>query len=192
MKKVLIINCHPDKKSFNHALANSYRQGLEKSNAIIDQIDLIDLDFDPVLKFGYRKRMDLEPDLLNALDKIKNADHLVWFFPVWWGGYPAILKGFIDRAFLPGITFQPVEGKPFPKKLLKGRTARIIITSDTPSWYDYLFLKRPAINQFKKTILEFCGISPVKVTFFSVIQSSTDEQRKKWLNKVYELGTRMS
>ncbi len=192
MKKVLIINGHPDKESFNHALANSYRTGLEKSDAIIDQIDLIDLDFDPILKFGYRKRMDLEPDLLNAIDRIKNADHLVWFFPVWWGGYPAILKGFIDRAFLPGITFKPVKGKPFPEKLLKGRTARVIITSDTPSWYDYLFLKRPAINQFKKTILEFCGISPVKVTFFSTLQNSTDKQRKKWLHKVYELGVRMS
>ncbi|SED14753.1 Putative NADPH-quinone reductase (modulator of drug activity B) [Tenacibaculum sp. MAR_2009_124] len=192
IKKTLIINGHPDKDSFNHALANSYKKGLEKSNAITDQINLIDLDFDPILKFGYRKRMELEPDLLNALEKIKNADHLVWVFPVWWCGYPAILKGFIDRTFLPGITFQPIKGKPFPKKLLKGKTARLIITSDTPSWYDYLFMKRPTINQFKKGVLEFCGISPVKVTFLSVIKDSSDNQRNKWLDKVFELGVHMN
>lgn len=49
-----------------------------------------ELEFNPNLKFGYRKRMELEPDLVDAIDKIKKADHNVWMFPIWWYGYSAI------------------------------------------------------------------------------------------------------
>lgn len=188
MKNILLINGHPDKESFNHALAASYKKGVLETNATIEEITIADLNFNPTLKYGYRKRTELEPDLLASLAKIKKANHIVWVFPIWWAGYPAMMKGFIDRAFLPGITFQPIEGKPFPEKLLKGKTSRLIITSDTPGWYDYLFMKRPAIRQFKKGTLEFCGIKPVKTTFLSVIKDSTTEQRNLWLNKVYTLG----
>ena len=107
---------------------------------------------------------------------------------MWWYSYPAIMKGFIDRTFLPGITFDYVEGKAFPKRLLKGKTARIIITADTPRWYDRLFMGSPALNQLKKGTLEFCGIKPVKVTYISTIKSSTEEFRSKWLRKVEQLG----
>jgi len=190
MKQILIINGHPDNQSFNYALSEAYREGASNTNAVITQINIADLDFNPNLKFGYRQRTELEPDLVNAIEKIKKADHIVWVFPMWWYGYPAIMKGFIDRTFLPGITFQPVEGQAFPDKLLKGKTARIIITSDTPNWYDYLFMKRPAINQFKKGTLEFCGISPVKVTYIAPIKNSSLEFRKKWLKKVSLLGSK--
>ena len=144
MKQILIINGHPDKESFNYALSAAYIKGVNKTDAELTQINISDLDFNPNLRFGYRKRMELEPDLVDAIDKIKKADHIVWVFPIWWGGYPALMKGFIDRTFLPGITFQPIEGKPLPKKLLKGKSARLIITSDTPKWYDFLIMKRPA------------------------------------------------
>lgn len=188
MKQILIINGHPDKESFNHALSAAYIKGVNKTDSELTQINISDLDFNPNLRFGYRKRMELEPDLVGAIDKIKKADHIVWVFPIWWGGYPALMKGFIDRTFLPGVTFQPIEGKPLPKKLLKGKSARLIITSDTPKWYDFLIMKRPAINQFKKGTLQFCGITPVKVTFISVIKGSTLNFREKWLKKISLLG----
>ncbi|WP_064966177.1 NAD(P)H-dependent oxidoreductase [Tenacibaculum ovolyticum] len=191
MKQILIINGHPDKESFNYALSAAYIKGVNKTDAELTQINISDLDFNPNLRFGYRKRMELEPDLVDAIEKIKKADHIVWVFPIWWGGYPALIKGFIDRTFLPGITFQPIEGKPLPKKLLKGKSARLIITSDTPKWYDFLIMKRPAINQFKKGTLQFCGINPVKVTFISVIKDSTLSFREKWLKKVVLLGEKM-
>ena len=190
MKQVLIINGHPDKQSFNYALSKAYLEGANRSNSILNQINITDLDFNPNLEFGYRKRTELEPDLIDSIEKIKKADHIVWVFPMWWYGYPAIMKGFIDRTFLPGITFEPIEGKSLPKKLLKGKTARIIITADTPKWYDYLFMKSPAINQFKKGTLEFCGISPVKVTYISPIKNSNNNYRKKWLEKISLLGSK--
>jgi len=101
------------------------------------------------------------------------------------------MKGFIDRTFLSGIIFETVAGKALPKQLLKGKTARIIITADTPKWYNYLFMKSPAINQFKKGTLEFCGVSPVKVTYISPIKSSMKDNREKWLEKISLLGEKL-
>ena len=74
------------------------------------------------------------------------------------------------------------------QKLLKGKSARIIVTSDTPKWYNSLFLNNPAINQLKKGTLQFCGISKVKVTYISPIRQTNNDQRKKYLNKIIELG----
>ena len=188
MKQVLIINGHPNKQSYNYALSEAYLKGASKTNSILTQINIIDLDFNPNLMFGYQKRTELEPDLLDAIEKIKKADHIVWVFPMWWYGYPALMKGFIDRTFLPGITFEPIKGKALPKKLLKGKTGRIIITADTPKWYDYLFMKSPVINQFKKGTLNFCGINPVKVTYISPIKDSNINYRERWLEKISLLG----
>ncbi|PWJ44750.1 NAD(P)H-dependent oxidoreductase [Sediminitomix flava] len=188
MKNILIINGHPDKQSYNRALAEAYQKGAEEGKANIDLINLGELDFDPILRYGYRQRVDLEPDLLDAIEKLKKADHLVWVFPMWWYSTPAILKGFIDRTFLPGITYELVEGKPLPKKLLKGKTARMIVTADSPKWYEKLFMGSPLINQFKKGTLEFCGVKPVKLTYIAPIKDSSDAFREKWLNKVKELG----
>ncbi len=192
MKKVLVINGHPDKQSYNYALSESYFENARQSDAKVDQINIADLVFNPNLQYGFRKRMELEPDLREAVRKIQHADHLVWVFPVWWYGYPSLMKGFVDRTFLPGIAYEYDEGKLFPRKLWKGKSARIIVTADTPVWYDWLIMKRPTLNQFKKGTLEFCGINPVKVTYIAPLKDSTVEFRKKWLNKVGLLGERLS
>lgn len=188
MKKILIINGHPDKESFNWALAKAYEKGAIMAEAKVEKINLIDLDFDPVLKYGYRIPHILEPDLEDAIEKLKESDHIVWFFPMWWYGTPALLKGFIDRTFLPGITFKYQKGKVFPKKLLKGKTSRMVITSDTVSWYHSLFMKKPIINQMKKGVLEFCGIKPVHATYLAPVKDSSLVQRQKWLHNVSKLG----
>lgn len=191
MKQVLIINGHPNKESYNYALSAAYVEGANKTSASVSQINISDLDFNPNLTSGDQHNSTLEPDLQDAIEKIKKADHIVWVFPMWWYGFPALMKGFIDRTFLPGITFKYEEGKAFPKKLLKGKTARIIITADTPKWYDALFMKRPAINQLKKGTLQFCGINPVKITYIAPIIGSNEAFRTKWLNKVATLGEKL-
>ena len=188
MKNVLIINGHPDKESFNWALAESYKNDATMVEAQVETSDLIDLKFDPILKYGYRIPYELEPDLQEAIQKIKKADHIVWFFPMWWYGLPALLKGFIDRTFLPNITFKYQKGKLFPEKLLKGKTSRMVITSDTVSWYHTYFMGKPVINQMKKGVLEFCGITPVRTTYLGPVKSSTVGQRKKWILLVNKLG----
>jgi len=189
MKNILIINGHPNTASYNFALAESYKNGALEAKANVETIVIADLKFNPNLAYGYQKRIDLEPDLVVAWEKIKKADHLVWIHPVWWGGLPAITKGFIDRLFLPGMAFQYRENSVWWDKLLKGKTAHIITTLDQPSWYYYLFYSKPSVNQLKKTVLEFCGVKPVKVTYVSIIKSSEEKQRKKWLHKIFQLGT---
>lgn len=187
-KKILIINGHPNKDSFNFAICKAYFDGAKKSGAEIKEITIADLQFNPNLNFGYQKRIDLEPDLIDAWEKIKWAEHLVWVHPVWWGGVPAITKGFIDRLFLPGLAFRYKKDSVWIEKLLKGKTAHIITTLDQPSWYYWLIYGRPSVNQLKKCTLEFCGIKPVKITYFGIVKNANIEQRNKWLQKVEKLG----
>lgn len=188
MKKILIINGHPDKESFNFALAQSYKKGALKSGAHIQEIHIGELNFNPNLQFGYRKRTALEPDLLDAQEKIEWAEHLVWIYPVWWGSTPAIMKGFIDRVLLPGFAFQKRENSVWWDQLLKHKSARIISTLDQPAWYYWLVYRQPSNYAMKKLTLEFCGISPVRVTTIGPIRLSKEYYRQKWLRKIEELG----
>lgn len=192
MENILIINGHPNKESLNFALAEAYQKGAVASGANVSIIHIGDLDFDPNLAFGYQKRIELEPDLVESLAKIKEADHLVWVHPVWWGGLPALMKGFIDRIFLPGIAFKYRENSVWWDKLFTGKTARIITTLDQPSWYYRLMFGRPSVNQLKKAVLEFCGVKPVKVTYVGIVKKATLAQREQWLQKVYQMGLKRS
>lgn len=188
MKKILIINGHPNTESFNNGLFEAYKKGARTTGAEIKEIVIKDLQFNPNLQFGYQKRIELEPDLLDAWEKIKWADHLVWVHPVWWGGLPAITKGFIDRLFLPGFVFQNRENSVWWDKLLTGKTGHIITTMDQPGWYYWLVFGQGSINQLKKSTLEFCGVKPVKVTRIGPIKNSTLSWREKWLEKVENMG----
>ena len=162
------------------------------SNASVEVLTLRDLNFNLSLENAYEGEIDLEEDLKAAIQKIRWCDHMVWVHPVWWSSYPALMKGFIDRAFLSGVTYQ-YEGKsPFPKKLLTGKTARIICTADTPSWYNTLFLGAPATKQLKKNTLEFCGVKPVRTNYIGPVRNSTPAFREKWLQKITNLGAHLS
>lgn len=185
-KRVLIINGHPDEKSFNFALSEEYAKGALDGGAKVEVINVKDLDFNPNLEFGYRKSMDLEPDIEKSIEKIKWANHLVFIHPVWWGSFPAILKGFIDRVFLPKVAFDYKDG--VIEKLLKYKSARIIATMDQPGWYYKSINSEPSTKQLKNTTLKFCGVSPVKVSYFGIIITSTKEKREKWLKSAFNLG----
>jgi len=188
VKKIVIINGHPNKGSLNFGFAEAYKKGALESNGEVKEITICDLKFNPNLEFGYQKRTELEPDLLQAWEKIKWADHLVWIHPVWWGGLPASMKGFIDRLFLPRFAFQYKENSMFWDKLLKGKTAHIITTLDQPHWYYWLVYGRPSVNQLKKSTLQFCGITPVKVSYFGAIKNSKETTRLKWVCEVEKFG----
>lgn len=184
MKKILIINGHPNKDSFNFGIAKAYQDGALQSGAEVKEIVIADLNFNPNLQFGYQKRMELEPDLVKAWEKIQWADHLVWIHPVWWGGLPAITKGFIDRLFLPGFAFKYRENSVWWDKLLKGKTAHIITTLDQQGLHYRFFFGRPSVNQLRKSVLEFCGVKPVNVTYIGIIKTSDIKQRKIWLEQI--------
>jgi NAD(P)H dehydrogenase (quinone) len=191
MKKILIINCHPRAGSYTDALGMAYKKGAEGNGAEIREIFIRDLKFDPNLANGYHKRTELEPDLLASWEQIQWCDHMVWVHPVWWGGLPAMTKGFLDRLFLPGFVFRYRENSVWWDKLLKGKSARIIVTMDAPSWYYWVVNGAPSINQLKKTVLGYCGVSPVKVTTIGPVRGSDDRKRAKWLGKAERLGQQL-
>lgn len=188
MKKILIINGHPDKESFNFALSEAYMKGASQANAEVKVINIRELHFNPNLQYGYRKRTELEPDLLDAQAKIKWAEHIVWIYPVWWSSVPAIMKGFLDRVLLPGFAFKKRDNSLFSDKHLSGKTARIICTLDQPGWYYRLIYGRPSHNAMKKGTLHFVGIKKVRITTIGPIRLSKDTYRAKWLQKIEKLG----
>ena len=132
MKKILLINGHPDKESLCFSLAESYQKGALASDAECKLVNLVDWDFSPILIYGYRVVSVLEPDLVKIQQDILDADHLFFLYPTWWGTNPALLKGFIDRIFLPGFAFKYHKDSHFGDKLLTEKTARLIITMDAP------------------------------------------------------------
>ncbi|POY37192.1 NADPH:quinone reductase [Solitalea longa] len=188
MKTILIINGHPDKESFCHSIAEQYEAGASLTGATVNTLNLIAEEFSPVLKYGYRKRTELEPFLQQAQKLIKEADHLVFVYPTWWGGPPALLKGFLDRVFLPGFAFKYRPNSVWWDKLLTQKSARIITTMDTPAWYYKLLYGNAGVKMIKNNTLNFCGISPVKTTYLAVIKDSSADQRNKWLKEIYTLG----
>ncbi|PWB35337.1 NADPH:quinone reductase [Pseudomonas sp. SDI] len=180
-KRTLVVLGHPSTDSFCAALTDSYVQSATAAGHEVRVLDLPRLAFDPVLHEGYREVQALEPDLLHAQQEILWAEHLVFVYPIWWGGIPALLKGFFDRILLPGFAFKYRKGSPFPDKLLKGRTAHLLVTMDTPPWYYRWVYRMPGLHQMRKTTLAFCGIKPTRTLTFGPILGSTAARRESWL-----------
>jgi NAD(P)H dehydrogenase (quinone) len=191
MKKILIIHGHPVKETFIDCLKDSYKDAAQKAGAETREIVLRDLNFEINFREGYRGSQALEGDLTKAQEDIMWADHLVFFYPNWWATYPALLKGFIDRAFLPGFAFKYRKSGQLPEQLLRGKTARLVVTMDTPVWYYYLVQKAPGHHSMRKGILEFCGIQPVRISSLGPMRSSSDKQRNKWIAQMRKIGRKM-
>ncbi|WP_129714799.1 NAD(P)H-dependent oxidoreductase [Pedobacter sp. SYP-B3415] len=186
-ERILIINGHPDPQSFNEAIANAYTDALEAHNVEFRYLPLHRLNFDPNLRYGFRDTLQPEPDLLAAIDDLKWCSHLVWIHPIWWYGFPALMKGFIDRAFLPGITFH-LNADGSVSGHLEGRSARIIATGDTPqNLYTETYAESARI-QLQNGVLAYCGVSPIAYTYLHPVYASTPEIRQEWLDQVKQLA----
>jgi len=189
-RSILILLGHPDRDSLCGALAQRYATAAENAGHRVRLIALGDLEFDPVLRHGYRQIQPLEADLQDAADAIEACDHLVLVYPTWWGAMPALLKGFFDRVLLPGYAFRYRRDSVWWDRLLAGRSARVITTLDTPPWYYRWIYRDPGIAQIRATILQFCGIRPVRVSRVGAVRNSSPEQRNRWLALAAELGSR--
>jgi NAD(P)H dehydrogenase (quinone) len=187
--KILLILGHPQANSFCNALLEHYAEGAATNHANVEVLRLSDLKFDPISR-GYGMPMALEADLLRAQQRILWADHLVFVYPTWWGDTPALLKGFIERTFMPGFAFKYKKNSVWWDRLLSGKSARIITTMDSPSWWHYLMHLAPGINALKRATLHFCGINPVSTTTIGNVRALSSEQRQKWLENVKQLGAK--
>ncbi|MED4305859.1 NAD(P)H-dependent oxidoreductase [Bacillus licheniformis] len=181
-----VIYAHPNPNSFNGAILNQVIKALEDSKHFYDVIDLYRDRFDPVLLFDEKKRrsdMKRDPETAEYRRIVKNADHLIFIYPLWWGGMPAIMKGFIDRVFAAGEAYT-YQGK-LPKGLLKARTASVYYTADAPSWYLRFWRRDADWVTVKDVMLKFCGVRRVKRLLFAGVKDSSEEKRTQWLDRVY-------
>lgn len=187
-KKIVVILGHPDKDSYCGALADEYSRAAKSSGAKVRQICLGDMQFDPILWKGYKVIQKLEPCLVQAQEDIKWADHIVFVYPIWWGVMPALMKGFIDRIFLPGFGFNFRKGSLFWDKHLRGKSARLIVTMNAPSIVYRLMLGAPGHKMMKTGVLGFCGVRPVRITEFNRIEAADHRKRERWLQIVRAIG----
>lgn len=188
-KRIVVILAHPSSESLNAALAQRYVTAAQKAGAEVIVIKLGELNFDPVLREGYKSGQEFEPDLLDAQKKIDRAEHLVIFTPMWWGTTPAIFKGFIDRVFLPGWAFTYKDNRPV--QLLKGRTAQVVATMDCPGFWYRLVYRNSMQRTLGTATLRFCGFRTQFKMLFGVRESSQAE-RAKWLSQVETMATRQA
>lgn len=184
--KTLVIYAHPNINSLNHAILENVVKGLTEAKREFEIVDLYKEKFDPILVIDEQhKRRDLINDSYTEeyRRKIVQADRLIFIYPIWWYGVPAILKGFFDRVFVSGFAFQ-YDGK-LPMGLLKNKSAWVIYTIDSPSFYIRWFRKNAEWTVVRDAILKFCGIKKIKRTRLTSVKHSTFETRQKWLQKIY-------
>lgn len=187
-ERILVLDGHPDDDSLCRSLGAAYERGAIEGGAQVRRTVVAHLEFDPILHHGFRKRTELEKDLVQAQQDILWAEHVVVVLPIWWSDMPALLKGFVDRVFLPGFAFKYREKGLLWDKFLKGRSARIVYTQDAPDWYYRFLVGRPVVRILKKGVLEFCGVGPVGVTAFGPVKSSTPQTRGKWIGQLEAMG----
>ena len=188
-KRLTVFYGHPVAESFCSALCSAYVKGARAAGCEVREHQVARLQFDPLLRRGYLDIQPLEPDLLTAQQDILWANHLVFAFPIWWGVPPAQLKGLIDRVFHPTFAFKyPTAKSRFPNQLLTGRSARLILTMDSPTWYYRLCMGAPGIRMMKHSVLHFCGVKPVRVSPVGSVRFSSPAQREAWLQALERLG----
>jgi putative NADPH-quinone reductase len=189
MRNILVVLGHPSSQSLSNALADAYAEGARSAGHDVKMLKLGELQFDPILREGYRQIQELEADLLEAQALIRWADHLVFVYPSWWGNMPALLKGFLDRAFLPGFAFKyKGSDSPWWDRLLSGKSAHLILTMDAPRIYNWLAYGDANIRAMKDATLKYCGVKPVKTTVFDRVRFSDAAKRAKWLEKCQKMG----
>ena len=192
-KRILVVQGHPDggESHLCHALAASYAKGAADAGHPLRQIQLAKLDF-PLLRSQKEWEKGLVPPSLKpAQDDIAWAEHIVFFFPLWLGDMPALLKGFLEQVARPGFAFTREEGgNPWGNKALTGRSARVVVTMGMPAIVYRWYFRAHSVKSLERNILGFVGIAPVHETLIGLTGNMKIEDAAKWLSKLKRLGFR--
>lgn len=192
--KVIIILGHPQKGSFNHAIAQASIQALKKNKHEVVFHDLYNEKFDPLLPpEELPKDTKLNPVIKKHCAEISSAEGIIIIHPNWWGQPPAILKGWVDRVLRQGIAYEFAatdSGEGTPKGLLKAKTAIIFNTANTPEEHEIAAFGDPLETLWRKCIFNFCGVKNIERKTFTVVITSSQEQRESWLKEVQKIVER--
>ena len=189
-QRITIIQGHPDPAGdrFCHALADVYAAGAAAAALEVKRIEVAKLEF-PLL----RTQADFEKgsptaQVAAAQDAIQWAEHLVIIYPLWLGMMPALLKGFFEQVFRPGFAHR-TDDRGW-HALLKGRSARIVVTMGMPALIYRWYFGAHGLKSLERSILAFVGIKPIRETLIGMMGSASERKRKAWLEKLRALGAR--
>lgn len=187
-KKIFVFVGNPDRVSLSTVLAEAYIRGAQAAGHEVRMTHITDMKFDPILHQGYKVIQAFEPDLVKFQEDVKWAEHLVIVTPIWWSSIPALFKGLIERVWMPGFAYNFRKGIiPGWYRRLKGRSARVIVTSDTNPFLLWL-LFGGTINHFTRAVLRFSGFAPLRRTWFWGMRKLQPDRAQKILAVVEKLG----
>jgi putative NADPH-quinone reductase len=186
--KISVILAHPDTKSFNHAIADAAIDQLRQSGHQLCMHDLYTEKFNPILpKEEFPQNAPLPPEIENHCREISAAEGIIIIHPNWWGQPPAILKGWVDRVIRPGVAYEFIEedkGEGVPNGLLKADRALVFNTSNTATERENRVFGDPLETIWKNCIFDLCGVKNFYRCTFNIIVTSSENQRKVWLEEV--------
>ncbi|TIS55499.1 NAD(P)H-dependent oxidoreductase [Mesorhizobium sp.] len=192
-RRTLIVVGHPDPSPDRlcSGLAQAYAEGAEQAGHVVRRVDLATLDF-PMLRTMQEFEHGAVPDSLKeAAEAIVWAEHIVFVFPLWLGTMPALLKAFLEQVLRPGTAFAyPDKVGGFTRTLIRGRSARIVVTMGMPSILYRLWFLGHGIAGMRRSILHFVGIRPMRETLFGMVAGASDATRAKWIEQMRRLGER--
>jgi putative NADPH-quinone reductase len=188
-RNIAIVQGHPDpsKERFGRALQAAYEEGARNGGHEVRVIDVATLDFPMLHTKDDWERGAPPPAIREAQATLRWADHIVFFYPLWAGSMPALLKGFIEQAFRPGFAMDPAGGL-LAARPLRGRSARIVVTMGMPAFVYRWFFRAHSLKSLQRNILGFCGIAPIKVSLVGRVDEPDASARKHWLGKMREFG----
>ncbi|APG45470.1 NAD(P)H-dependent oxidoreductase [Phaeobacter porticola] len=192
-RKIIILNGHPAPSSLSKSLCDAYRDAAEAKGHEVRFHDLSAMEFDiDYGQSGYKAPKPLEPDLARFLSDLEWSDHVVMATPMWWGAVPAKLKGVFDRALLPGRAFDTrnINFMGMPAPMLAGKTARVLLTSDTPALWLRLIYGNAIKRFISGQVLGFVGIKPTRFSSFAPATDAPDVKVQSWLRKAAGLGAK--
>ena len=186
--KILLILAHPNKESFNHAIAQAAIETVEGNGHQVIFHDLYAEKFDPIISYEeIPKNAELDPELIKHCQEISYVDGIIIVHPNWWGMPPAILKGWIDRVIRAGVAYQFLEGdqgEGVPIGLLNADNVIVFNTSNTLAKREREVFGDPLENIWKKCIFGLCEIKNIHRKNYGVIVTSSQQEREKWLKDV--------
>jgi putative NADPH-quinone reductase len=189
-RRITIIQGHPDPAGHRllHAMADSYADGATAAGHEVRRIEVAKLDFPLLRTQGDFETGALPPTLDQAREDMRWAGHWVFLFPLWHGTMPALFKGFLEQIFRPGFAME-YRKEGFPKRLLAGRSARIIVTMGMPALLYRWYFGAYGVRGFERSMLSFAGIKPIRESFFG-LTFADEKKRARWIEGIGHHGRR--
>ncbi len=185
---ISVLLAHPNKESFNHAIADTAVKTLKQLGYKVFFHDLYAEEFPVFLSYEeFEKDADIPPEIKIYCDELTMSDGIIIVHPNWWGQPPAVLKGWVDRVIRPGVAYQFLDGdggEGIAEGLLHARAALIFNTGNTPLEREMSIFGDPLETLWKTCIFDFCGVKSFDRKLFQVIVTSSAGQRQQWLAEV--------